>query len=1522
MGSGAERIELWLRHRERSEPGGFRERSEPGGFRERSEPGGFRERSEPGGFCERRVGRRVRDDALVADLAVSLGAGPVGLEIDGRPARATDRLDEVGLCQGSSVRALPDPSDGATSESASPAEPCPRPAGAVRGYGAVVVRDGLDAGRRMPLRTGSHLIGSSPVCDLVLVSGDVSALHVAVEVDAAGSIGWSWLGGPAAGTSRQVAAGDRLEVGGIEVCIEGPDPDRRPDGLDPVLDRTPQATLILNRPPRPDIVDHRPALEVPQRPAAVRAAPLAVAGVALPLAVAAVLVVATGNWLFALLTVMSPVLALTGWLSARRAARRDGRGSARRYADELDRFVADLEVARSAAEAALARRAVDLAESMRRVRLPSARLWERRLGHPDAAVVRLGRAVRTWPVASAVTAWPAERDLDPELAAAVAGVAAGRITPVEADLGRDRVLGIVGDRAAATAVARSVLVQLAVHHGPADLELIAVASHDRGRDWAWTQWLPHAADPSPGEPGGGLSTLRRLIAAGREPAGTAGRPFGMAAPGGSAGIGGSPAGAAPRRCPLLLVDDDAALVARDSPVREVLRGAAGPFVAVVVAATADRLPATCRLVVEVDASGTATLSRMADATTVEWIEAMGASVEIATAAAAGLARFDDPELEATEAALPGTVGLLDLLGRTGALAAIPGTLPDVSPSEGTDVMAAALAGHWSGVDPDRGGAGLAVPLGVGADGPVIVDLVADGPHALVAGTTGAGKSELLRSWVAALATVASPSVLNVVLIDFKGGSAFDACADLPHTVSVVSDLDGDLAGRVLRGLQAELRFREAVLRAAGVGDLAALHERARAARATPELARLVVIIDEFATLATEHPQFLDALVGIAQRGRSLGLHLVLATQRPSGVVSEHIRANTNIRIALRVQDRADALDVIDRPDAAALGRHHPGRAYVRLGRHDVTLVQTAYSAAMTPQAHPGPVECLDAGADASRATAGPTDLERLVAAARRAAGMLAIPALRVPWPDPLPPRVTFDDLDPALAVHAADPSAAALSGAGRTGPVPFCLVDEPDRQRRTVGGWDPAAGNLLVFGSPGSGATGTLVTLGVSLAGRFDPRRLHLHLLADDAALLRLAELDHVGTVVRRSDLERRTRLLWRLTAELERRREAGPAAGDPMIVVMIDGLGGLMNELSAASPAGDDADRLSRLLGEGPAFGLFVAATVEHGSAVRHGVLASVSQRLVLRLADPLDARQLGVDPVTGPPGRGRLVGSGATVQVVDPEAALAGVAGLSARRPSPPAGTRAWSITPLPTTLASDGLPAAAAGLGEHGERRCGPDVSGGGLCAVVFGLGGPLPAPAGWVLRPGEAALVAGPVRSGRSSVLATVASRLVASSPGSAVVAHVVRRSPLSSVAGVVQLMGDELDPAALIGFGPAHGCGPDASAPPVLLVDDAEQVADPAGVVAAALAAGWVVVGAGRADALRGLYGHWSRALRSGRTGLLLRPDLDVDGELLGVRLPRRAEAPLGHAGRGYLVQDGAVSLFQSALPPPRPANSL
>ncbi|MEQ6897483.1 FtsK/SpoIIIE domain-containing protein [Microbacterium sp. KR10-403] len=221
------------------------------------------------------------------------------------------------------------------------------------------------------------------------------------------------------------------------------------------------------------------------------------------------------------------------------------------------------------------------------------------------------------------------------------------------------------------------------------------------------------------------------------------------------------------------------------------------------------------------------------------------------------------------------------------------------------------------------GDGLDVVVGAARGIPYRLDLVADGPHAVVAGVTGSGKSALLTTWITALCLRYPTDRVTFLLADFKGGTAFDALTGLPHVTGVITDLDAGGAARALESLRAELRRREAAIVAAGAHDITGT-----------DLPRLVIIVDEFAALSAAHPDLIDLFTDIAARGRALGMHLILGTQRAAGTFREALLANCPLRISLRVTDPADSRALLGGPEAAALSgaREERGTALVKRGQ--------------------------------------------------------------------------------------------------------------------------------------------------------------------------------------------------------------------------------------------------------------------------------------------------------------------------------------------------------------------------------------------------------------------------------------------------------------------------------------------------------------------------------------------------------------------------------------------------------------
>jgi S-DNA-T family DNA segregation ATPase FtsK/SpoIIIE len=350
--------------------------------------------------------------------------------------------------------------------------------------------------------------------------------------------------------------------------------------------------------------------------------------------------------------------------------------------------------------------------------------------------------------------------------------------------------------------------------------------------------------------------------------------------------------------------------------------------------------------------------------------------------------------------------------------------------------------------------GLAARFLVGADGPVDIDLVRDGPHAVVGGTTGSGKSALLTAWILALAAAHPPERLVLLLVDCKGGAAFDPLAALPHVAGVVTDLDPEATERAVASLAAELRRREQALREAGAADVAGT-----------ALPRLVVVVDEYRALVDRAPALAALFGDLASRGRSLGVHLVLCTQRPAGSIRDEVLANCPIRISLRVHDAADSRALVGSDAAARLGREPVGAAILLTER---------------------PVRVRVAAVD-----------ERTVQGAVGATALRhAASSVRPPWLPPLPPVL------PLEALPAPPPPLVALG-----------LTDLPEEQRQPVLAWDPVSEpRLLVVGDPRTGRTTALATAARGLGERplaADPALLWDRIGGHGAPLL-VDDLDHL----------------------------------------------------------------------------------------------------------------------------------------------------------------------------------------------------------------------------------------------------------------------------------------------------------------------------------------------------------------------------------------------------------------------------
>ncbi|WP_326550668.1 FtsK/SpoIIIE domain-containing protein [Micromonospora sp. NBC_01813] len=1357
---------------------------------------------------------------------------------------------------------------------------------------------GPGAGLAYQLTPGQYQIGSAPTARVRL---DPPAPPVAMNLLVRADHRVFLLDRPADGADETPTDGDG---DGADNDVEWPEGAQLAVGANllemvaeiptraPLSRSTEDLTWEFNRPPRFVPAAEGGRFQLPTEPRRPDRNPIPLATLLLtPVGAALAGILITGRWSFVFLAFLSPVAALLTLLGSRKRNRVSFAEQMREYQEKLARVRADADAAVLQEQRQRRYGYPDPATLARIAVQPTDRLWERRRHDPDFLDLRVGTAS----VPSAVQV------LDPALDEH------RRTTlpllddvPVPVSLRTFGVVGLAGPAAARQA--SWLTIQAAVLHSPRDLRICVLTDRSAEERWGWLRWLPHV------KPDGGTGYLFigttaesvsvRVVELIRE-------------------VTARVAAAESRRAdpdqPEILVVLDGARRLRSLPgVIQLLREGPAVGVRVLCVEPEERLlPEECQAVVHT--AGTAVTVRSGSGpqlTDIRADEPRPGWYEPVARGTAALRATGDAE----DAVLPASARLLDVL------ALEPPTPPEI-------------AARWL----LRPRSTTAV-LGIGLDGEFAVDLVRDGPHALIAGTTGAGKSELLQTLVATLAVANRPDEMTFVLLDYKGGSAFAECAELPHTVGMVTDLDTHLVERALTSLGAELRRREHLLAARGAADIVAYHEKRARDPMMPALPRLVLVIDEFASMVRELPDFVAGLVNIAQRGRSLGIHLVLATQRPSGAVTPDIRANTNLRIALRTTDPAESRDIIDAPDAGELSPRTPGRAFARLGFAALLPFQAgriggkrpaAGGAAQRGSVHAVEVPFFELGdppAGPARpvgAAGGPeveTDLRVLVRAISAAARDAGIPAQPSPWLPPLADTVRLAEL-PALP---------GPTRPGDLGPVGYGVVDLPASQSREPLVFDvDRAGHLYVIGSSRSGRSQTLRTLAAALAGAHRAADLHLYGIdCGNGALLPLTGLRHTGAVVDRLQTERLDRMLDWLGGELTRRQgllgEHGAAdlaelrgglpadRRPPHLVVLLDRFEVYEREF-ATFDNGRYLDRLIRVLRDGAAAGIhLVLAGDKTLGAGRYG--SATEDKLVLRLNDRADYSMVGLGrkavPPDQQPGRAVRVADAAEAQVAVLAADLSGAgqagaigalaADLAARDADLPPGQSPKQFGVLPEQLTFE----EAVALRTPGRPA---------LWALV-GVGGDDLAGVGPDLGDNPTFLIGGPPRSGRSTALLTVARSLLDGGTGLLVLAP--RRSPLRELAGCPGVVGVVADAAIRRGaFADLLGSITEKTG--AVLIDDAELMVqseiDNELLMLARGAAGdgWGLVIAGNAEGLTLSLANWLTQAKRNRAGMLLSPQSVTDGEVIGVRLPRGIVGRPPQPGRGYLhLGDGSLSAVQ------------
>ena len=533
---------------------------------------------------------------------------------------------------------------------------------------------------------------------------------------------------------------------------------------------------------------------------------------------------------------------------------------------------------------------------------------------------------------------------------------------------------------------------------------------------------------------------------------------------------------------------------------------------------------------------------------------------------------------------------------------------------------------------------LAVPIGLrGQDDLVQLNLheKAHGPHGLIAGTTGSGKSETIQSYILSLAVNFHPHDVAFLLIDYKGGGMANLFKNLPHLLGTITNLDGAQSMRALASINAEIHRRERLFGEFEVNHINQYQKKFKNGEATEPLPHLFLISDEFAELKVNQPDFIKELVSIARVGRSLGVHLILATQKPSGVVDDQIWSNSRFKIALKVADRSDSNEMLHTPDAAEITQ--TGRAYLQVGNNEVyELFQSAWSGAdyqpdkddMGIEDHTiylinelGQYEILNEDLsgleDVDEIKEVPTELDAIVHHIQLLCEEQEIPPVPQPWLPPLKERITLDELEevqPTVAWTQEKPLSVFLG-----------MADIPQAQKQEAVSINLSKdGHILLYGSPGTGKTTFLQTAGMDLARKFSPKALTMYLMDFGTnGLAPLSKLPQVADTMLLDQTEKISKFVRIMERELNRRKKLladygvgtldlyRQASGqeEPAIVILLDSYEAFKEEAYEA----ELFKLLVRISREGLSIGVHLLMTAGRQTNLRAQLYSNFKHQLSL---------------------------------------------------------------------------------------------------------------------------------------------------------------------------------------------------------------------------------------------------------------------------------------------------------------------